>query len=90
LGSFAPNGFLLASIPPHGNTFLSACSQTSSSTRPRRRASPAIPNAPVIELAEPPHRVFGKLLGLLISVGVAFLATRMTGHDLASNDLWFK
>jgi hypothetical protein len=54
------------------------------------RASPAIPNAPVIELAVPPHRVFSKLLGLLISVGVAFLATRMTGHDLASNDLWFK
>jgi hypothetical protein len=26
----------------------------------------------------------------LISVGVAFLATRMTSHDLASNDLWFK
>ena len=31
LGSFAPNGFLLASIPPRGNIFLSACSQCSCS-----------------------------------------------------------
>ena len=31
LGSFAPNGFLLASIPPHGDTYLSACSQCSCS-----------------------------------------------------------
>ena len=31
LGYFAPNGFLLASIPPHGDTFLSACSQCSCS-----------------------------------------------------------
>ena len=31
LGSFAPNGFLLASILPHGDTFLSVCLQCSCS-----------------------------------------------------------
>ena len=94
---FTPDGDIDI-LSPHGDNwsffasrrFFTPLQATSSSTRPCRRTSPAISNAPVIELAAPPHQVFGKLLGLLISVGVAFFATRMTGHDLALDNLWFK
>ena len=79
LSSHGDNQFFFAS-----RRFFRPLQATSSSIRPRHRASPAISNAPVIELAVPPHQVSGKLLGLLISVGVAFLAMPCNEEPFAS------
>ena len=78
---FAPNGnFIFSRLM----RIIDPLQATSSSIWPCRRASLAKSNAPVIELTAPLFSFFPKLLGLLFSIGVAFLVTPCDEEHFAS------